>query len=193
MKALKSNTIVLFASGSGTNAENLISYFKKTKTAKVTHVFCNNPNAKVIFRAKKLNVPVTVFDKNDFLVKKTVQNKLKELSPDWIVLAGFLWKITEIVSQFPNKIINIHPALLPNYGGKGMYGMHIHEAVVKNKESTTGITIHYVNEAYDEGAIIFQEEVALSENDTPQDVARKIHELEQTHFPKVIESLLDNE
>lgn len=194
MKALKTTTIVLFASGSGTNAENIIQYFQKTKTAKVTHLFCNNPNAKVVFRAKKHKVPVTVFDRNDFLETKNVQSKLSELSPDWIVLAGFLWKITpEIVSQFPNKIINIHPALLPNYGGKGMYGMHIHEAVVENRESKTGITIHYVNEAYDEGAIIFQEEVALSENDSPQDVAQKIHELEHTHFPKVIESLFDNE
>ena len=194
MKALKPNTIVLFASGSGTNAENVIKYFQKTKTAKVTHLFCNNPKAKVIVRAKKYDVPVTVFDKDEFLETKSVQKKLNELSPNWIVLAGFLWKITpEIVSDFPNKIINIHPALLPNYGGKGMYGMHIHEAVVKNKEPITGITIHYVNEAYDEGAIIFQEKVALSENDTPQDVAKKIHELEQTHFPKVLESLFDNE
>lgn len=194
MKATKINTIVLFASGSGTNAENIIRYFKKVKTGIVLHLFCNNSKAGVISRAQKLGVPVTVFNRNDFLNHNSIQKKLNELSPDWIVLAGFLWKIPPtMVAAFENKIINIHPALLPKYGGKGMYGMHIHKAVVENKEQETGITIHYVNEAYDEGAIIFQQQTAIEPEDTAQDVARKIHQLEQTYFPKVIASLFDNE
>lgn len=193
MKANKINNIVLFASGSGTNAENIIRYFQNTKTGVVTHLFCNNPAAKVIDRAKKLSVPVTIFTKNDFIKGGLVHKKLNELSPDWIVLAGFLWKIPpELVATFDKRIINIHPALLPKYGGKGMYGMHIHNAVVKNNENQTGITIHYVNEAYDEGAIIFQKQIAIHTADTAQDVAQKIHQLEQAHFPKVIESLFTN-
>ena len=183
--------IVVFASGSGTNAENIIQYFSKNEVASVAAVFTNNANAGVIERAKRYNVPVEIFSKEDFLESKILQ-KINNYDVDWIILAGFLLKFPEnIVKAYPNRIINIHPALLPKYGGKGMYGMHIHKAIVDNKELETGITIHYVNENYDEGAIIFQQNVVLSGKETAEDVAAKIHLLEQEHFPKVIRSLLE--
>lgn len=184
--------IVIFASGSGTNAENIIRYFKATKTAVVEAVFTNKAEAKVIQRAENYQVPTYVFSKNDLEEGKVLQI-INVLQPDLIVLAGFLLKFPEtIVANYPDKIINIHPALLPKYGGKGMYGMYVHQAVVENKESKTGITIHYVNENYDEGNIIFQKEVTVLISDTPEVVAAKIHELEQDHFPVVIEKLITN-
>jgi phosphoribosylglycinamide formyltransferase-1 len=182
--------IVIFASGSGTNAENVVLYFNKTEIAKVIYIFSNNTNAKVLERAKNLNIPSEVFSKEDFNGDKVLQ-KLNKLQPDLIILAGFLLKFPQnCVAAFPNKIINIHPALLPKYGGKGMYGMNVHRAVVENKEHETGITIHYVNENYDEGNIIFQKNVPLSGNETPEDVAAKVYELEQKWFPQVIEKLI---
>ncbi|MCZ8228037.1 phosphoribosylglycinamide formyltransferase [Flavobacterium sp.] len=182
--------IVVFASGSGTNAENIIKYFSNSSKAKVVNVFTNNPSAKVIERAAKLEVSSQIFS-NQELKEGFLLHKINAFQPDLIVLAGFLLKVPQnLIDAYPNKIINIHPALLPKFGGKGMYGMHIHEAVVANKENETGITIHYVNENYDEGAIIFQSSVALTPEDTPQDVAVKIHELEQKHFPTVIDNLL---
>jgi len=184
--------IVIFASGSGTNAENIIRYFQATKSASVEAVFTNKADAQVIQRAEKYQVPSQVFTKNDLETGKVLQ-EINAIQPDLIVLAGFLLKFPEsIVAEYPDKIINIHPALLPKYGGKGMYGMHVHRAVVENKESKTGITIHYVNENYDEGNIIFQKEVTVLISDTPEVVAAKIHELEQDHFPAVIEKLLTN-
>ena len=184
--------IVIFASGSGTNAENIIRYFQATKSASVEAVFTNKADAQVIQRAEKYQVPSQVFTKNDLETGKVLQ-EINAIQPDLIVLAGFLLKFPEsIVAEYPDKIINIHPALLPKYGGKGMYGMHVHRAVVENKESKTGITIHYVNENYDEGNIIFQKEVTVLNSDTPEVVAAKIHELEQDHFPVVIEKLLTN-
>src|SRR6218665_3037626 len=178
--------IIVFASGSGTNAENIIKYFSNTETAKVVSVFTNNASAKVIDRAKNHLIPVEIFEKNELLERNVLQ-KIQKIDPDLIVLAGFLLKFPEnIIEQYPNKIINIHPALLPKYGGKGMYGMHIHRAIVNNKEKETGISIHYVNEHYDEGGIIFQANVALTDEDPPETVAEKIHELEQTHFPEII-------
>jgi phosphoribosylglycinamide formyltransferase-1 len=184
--------IVIFASGSGTNAENIIQYFAAGETGTVVAVFTNNANAKVIERAKKHDVSSVVFSKNELFESEILQ-KINTLQPDLIVLAGFLLKFPEnIIAAYPDKIVNIHPALLPKYGGKGMYGMHIHRAIVENKETETGITIHYVNENYDEGGIIFQEKVVLTETDTAEDVAEKIHALEQKHFPEVIHRLLDN-
>ena len=184
--------IVIFASGSGTNAENIIRYFQATKSASVEAVFTNKADAQVIQRAEKYQVPSQVFTKNDLEAGKVLQ-EINTIQPDLIVLAGFLLKFPQsIVAEYPDKIINIHPALLPKYGGKGMYGMHVHRAVVENKESKTGITIHYVNENYDEGNIIFQKEVTVLISDTPEVVAAKIHELEQDHFPVVIEKLLIN-
>jgi len=184
--------IIVFASGSGTNAENIIKYFAGTKIASVVSVFTNNASAKVIERAKNHQIPVEIFSKNELLERNVLQ-KIQEIDPDLIVLAGFLLKFPEnIIEKYPNKIINIHPALLPNYGGKGMYGMHIHRAIINNKEKETGISIHYVNENYDEGGIIFQKNVALTEEDTPETVAEKIHELEQKYFPEIIQAVLED-
>ncbi|MFV8392283.1 phosphoribosylglycinamide formyltransferase [Flavobacterium sp. LB2P6] len=184
--------IVIFASGSGTNAENIIKYFAATEIARVEAVFTNNPNAKVIERAGNYGILTSIFSKEELKESKLLQ-KVNSIQPDLIVLAGFLLKFPDnIIETYPNKIINIHPALLPKYGGKGMYGMHIHRAIVGNKEVETGITIHYVNENYDEGNILFQKSVVLSGDETPEEVAGKIHELEQKYFPEVIEKLLED-
>lgn len=183
--------ILIFASGNGSNAENIIKYFKENNKAEVTHVFSNKINAKVLDRAISHNVKALHFDRESLYQSNDVLHIIKDANPDLIVLAGFLWKFPEnIISEYPDKIINVHPALLPNYGGKGMYGMNVHKAVVKNKEPFSGITIHYVNEHYDEGGIIFQAQTALAATDTPEDVASKIHVLEHKHFPEVIEKLL---
>ena len=182
--------IIVFASGSGTNAENIIKYFKSGSVGEVVGVFTNNANAKVIERAKNNDVPVEVFTKAELYESDLVQ-KINMIQPDLIVLAGFLLKFPDaLIAAYPDKIINIHPALLPKYGGKGMYGMHVHRAIVENKEKETGITIHYVNENYDEGATIFQKQVTVLGTDTPDVVAEKIHELEQKYFPGVVEDLL---
>ncbi|KAB1070005.1 phosphoribosylglycinamide formyltransferase [Tamlana haliotis] len=184
--------IVIFASGSGSNAENIIRYFQNSNTASVIQVLTNNPQAKVLDRAK--NLKVSAFSFNRIAISKTddVLNILKASKPDLIILAGYLWKFPDnILNAFPNKVINVHPALLPKFGGKGMYGMHVHEAVVTNKETETGITIHYVNEHYDEGAIIFQAKCDVAPSDSADDVAAKIHELEMEHFPKVVQKLLE--
>ena len=182
--------IVILASGTGTNAENIIKYFKNSSLISVTYVLSNKKEAKVLEKATRLGVANGYFDKNSFINTNKVFSILKERA-DYIILAGFLWKIPlKIIEVFPNKIINIHPALLPKYGGKGMYGMHVHNAVVKNREKESGITIHYVNKNYDEGAIIFQKSVEVLVCDTAKDVAKKIHVLEQENFPKVIEKVI---
>ena len=184
--------IVIFASGSGTNAENLIKFFQNKATAKVVQVLTNNHHAKVIDRCKSLNISCLSFNRVAFTQSEDVLNILKSSNPDLIILAGFLWKFPEnILEEFPNKVINVHPALLPKFGGKGMYGMHVHEAVVANNETETGITIHWVNENYDEGAIIFQAHCSVEKSDSPDDIAAKIHKLEMEHFPKVVEDLLN--
>lgn len=184
--------IVIFASGSGTNAENIIKHFKSTNTGTVVSVFTNNPKAYVIERAKNFQVPTEIFTREELIGGKVLQ-KINTLQPDLIVLAGFLLKFPEnIVAEYPDKIINVHPALLPKYGGKGMYGMNVHKAIVENKEKETGISIHYVNEHYDEGNIIFQKEVLLSGMETPDEVAAKIHELEQQYFPSIVEQILNS-
>lgn len=182
--------IIIFASGSGTNAENIIKYFNNENKVAVVSVFTNNPKAYVIERAKNFQIPTEIFSKDELSERKVLQ-KLNAMEPDLIVLAGFLLKLPEnFIKSYPNKIINIHPALLPKYGGKGMYGMNVHQAVVENHEKETGITIHYVNENYDEGNIIFQKSIPLTGMETPEMVAEKIHELEQDNFPQVIEKLL---
>ena len=183
--------IVIFASGSGSNAENLIKFFHNSDKASVIQVLTNNPHAKVLDRCKKLNISALSFNRIAFSETEDVLNILKTSQPDLIVLAGFLWKFPAfILKEFENKVINIHPALLPKYGGKGMYGMHVHDAVVANKETETGITIHFVNENYDEGAIIFQAKCNVLPTDSAEDVAEKIHLLEMEHFPKMVEQLL---
>ncbi|MEM5565781.1 phosphoribosylglycinamide formyltransferase [Psychroserpens sp. AS72] len=184
--------IVIFASGSGTNAENLIKFFHNRENASVIQVLTNNPHAKVLDRAKKLKVSALSFNKIALTETDDILNLLITSQPDLIILAGFLWMFPKkILNKFPNKVINIHPALLPKYGGKGMYGMKVHEAIVANKETETGITIHYVNEHYDEGAIIFQSKCAVLDTDSVQDVADKIHKLEMEHFPEVVDKLLN--
>ena len=183
--------ILLFASGTGSNVENIIHHFKNHQDIIVVGVLTNNPNAKVLDKAKNHNVPTLIFNREQ-LTDGFVFDKIAELKPDLIVLAGFLWKMPEaIVNAYPNKIINIHPALLPKYGGKGMYGIKVHQMVLENKEKETGITIHYVNEHYDEGEFIFQQKVAIEDCKTTEEVANKIHELEHKHFPEIIERLLE--
>ena len=182
--------VVIFASGSGSNAENIILYFKNNTQINVAAVFTNNLHAKVLQKANYLAVPTEVFSKTD-LSDGTILNKINEINPDLIILAGFLLKFPEsIIDAFPNKIINIHPALLPKYGGKGMYGMNVHKTVLENKEAETGITIHYVDKNYDEGEFIFQKNISIINCKTPEEVAQKIHELEMECFPKEIENLL---
>ncbi len=183
--------IVIFASGSGTNAENLITFFHNRNKASVIQVLTNNPHAKVIDKCNRLNVSSLSFNRTDFYNSSKVLDTLKKNNPDLIVLAGFLWKFPEaVLNEFQNKVINIHPALLPKYGGKGMYGKHVHQAVLDNKETETGITIHYVNENYDEGTTIFQTKCNVELTDSLEDIAAKIHKLEMEHFPKVVELLL---
>lgn len=184
--------IVLFASGNGSNAEEIIRYFKKNNQGTVVAIFSNKPDAKVLDRAKNHDIPSVVFNKAQ-LNEGFVLEQLRQFQPDLIVLAGFLLKFPEqIITNFPNKVINIHPALLPKYGGKGMYGMNVHQAVLDNKEKETGITIHYVNEHYDEGEFIFQKAVNIEDCKTPEEIAQKVHELEHQYFPEVIGKLITN-
>jgi phosphoribosylglycinamide formyltransferase-1 len=182
--------IVIFASGAGSNAENIILHFKNNSKVSVVAVFSNNKDAKVIEKATNHNVPVVVFDKKQ-LSETYVLEKINQIQPDLIILAGFLWKFpSNIIQHYTNKIINIHPALLPKYGGKGMFGLNVHQSVLENNEKETGITIHYVNEHYDEGGIIFQKTVTIENCDTAEAIADKVHTLEHRYFPKVIEQLL---
>lgn len=184
--------IVIFASGSGTNAENIIKYFQNSEKARVVAVFSNRRSAGALKKAFDLNVKALHFDRDALYNSHEVLNVLRDMKPDLIVLAGFLWLLPKrILQQFSDKIINIHPALLPAYGGKGMYGSHVHQAVIANKEKESGISIHYVNEEYDRGEIIFQATTQLENTDTPDSLAQKIHQLEYKHFPEVIEKILD--
>ena len=183
--------IAIFASGSGTNAENIIKHFETSKKAKIDLVLSNKKDAYVLERAKRLGINTFVFNRNDFYNSDVVINKLINNNIDFIVLAGFLWLVPErIIDIFEGKIINIHPALLPKYGGKGMYGERVHKAVVENHETESGITIHYVNNLYDSGDIIFQAKCEVKPEDTPEMVASKVHALEYEYFPKVIEELV---
>jgi phosphoribosylglycinamide formyltransferase-1 len=186
--------IAIFASGSGTNAQNIIQHFKSSTIGEVVLVLSNKRHARVLERAENEDIKSLYFHKDDLYEKDGVLAILKATGVDFIVLAGFLLMFPEIIlNEYPGKVINIHPALLPKYGGKGMYGKYVHEAVIANKEKVTGITIHLVNEAYDEGAILFQATTGISEEDTPETVAEKVHQLEYEFFPKVIESLLTSE
>ncbi|MDR1895462.1 MAG: phosphoribosylglycinamide formyltransferase [Prevotellaceae bacterium] len=187
------NNIAIFASGSGTNAQRLIEHFLQMTGAKVRILLTNRKNAGVTERAKSLGVPVKVFDKEEFYASDIIVDYLLKENINWIILAGFLWLIpSNILKSFPKKIVNIHPALLPKYGGKGMYGMNVHRAVIEAKEKESGITIHYVNEEYDRGDIIFQSVCRVCETDTPETLAGKIHELEYKYFPVVMENLILN-
>jgi len=182
--------LVIFASGSGSNAENIFNYFRENSEVTIDLIATNNPKAGVIKRAKRLQIPCKLFDKKD-LNDGIWENWDVLAHSDLIVLAGFLLKVpASLIAKFPNKIINIHPALLPKYGGKGMFGNSVHKAVISNNEVQSGISIHYVNENYDDGALIFQKSFVLDVDETPDTLAQKIHKLEYKHFPEVIETLL---
>ena len=186
-----SKKIAILASGSGTNAENIIQYFAGHPEIRIQMILSNKKDAYVLTRAENNNIPTLVFDRPDFYETGSVLDKLKSEEIDFIILAGFLWLIPlDIIRTFPDKIVNIHPALLPKYGGKGMYGSHVHKAVIENKEKESGISIHFVNEKYDEGAIIFQAKCEVLPDDTPDSLAERIHKLEYKHYPEVIKDLL---
>ena len=186
------NRLAIFASGSGTNAENIIRFFRPKENTSVSLVLCNKPDAKVIERADKLGVETFVFSRDDLYNSDQILRALHHYQISHIVLAGFLWLIPgSLVKAYPGAIVNIHPALLPKYGGKGMYGAKVHEAVIANREPESGITIHYVNEKYDDGNIIFQAKCPVSDNETPESLAAKIHQLEYDHFPRVIEEVIN--
>lgn len=185
--------IIIFASGKGRNAENIMRHFKSSGNAHVLGLLTNNPDAGVIQKAKQYSAPVKVFDRKDFYDTDNVLHFLLEINPSLIVLSGFLWLVPEkILHACPRKIINIHPALLPKFGGKGMFGSNVHRQVIASGEKESGITIHYVNESYDAGDIIFQKKCPVDAADTPESLVKKIHALEIKYFPLVIESLLQN-
>ncbi|AYQ34583.1 phosphoribosylglycinamide formyltransferase [Runella sp. SP2] len=185
--------IAIFASGSGSNAEKIAEHFASDSQVEISLILTNNPQAGVIARARRLHIPVVVFDRTTFYESARIVELLQGQAIDLVVLAGFMMLIPEsMVQAFPNKIVNIHPALLPKYGGKGMYGHFVHEAVVAAQETESGITIHYVNERYDEGTIIFQASCPVVSTDTPEDVAKKVQVLEHKYFPEVVEKLLLN-
>ncbi len=189
----KETRIAIFASGAGSNARNIIAYFKNKPETKVVLVVCNNPGAGVIKIAQEAGVPVLMITKDSINDPAGCLAALKQSNVHVLILAGFLWKIPPIlVDAFPKRIINIHPALLPSYGGKGMYGHHVHEAVIAQKEKQTGITIHLADEKYDQGTILFQTSIPVTDTDTADSLAEKIHQLEQAHFPSVIEAYLQN-
>ena len=182
--------VAIFASGAGSNARKIIEYFENQYVIKVSLIVCNVPTAGVLEIAKEKGIPTLLINKTEFAYGGYVES-LKNADIDFIVLAGFLWKVPEVlINAFPKAIVNIHPALLPNYGGKGMYGSRVHEAVIAAGESKSGITIHWVDANYDEGDIIFQAECTISSGDTPEVLAQKIHALEHQHFAPVIEKLL---
>ena len=190
-RVMKKN-IAIFASGSGSNAENIIRFFQKSGSAQVSLVLSNKSDAYVLERAHRLRVPCNVFPKEDWIAGDEILAVLQEARIDFIVLAGFLFRVPDLLLHaYPYKIINIHPALLPKYGGKGMYGDRVHQAVVTAGEKESGITIHYINEHYDEGDTIFQVTCPVLPTDSPDDVAKKVHALEYEHFPLVIEKLLN--
>ena len=184
--------LAIFASGNGSNAEQITTYFHRPGSdIRVELILTNKSDAYVLERAKKLGVSNRVFNREEFYHSNEIVDLLREFQIDLVVLAGFLWLVPKnLIAAFPDRIVNIHPALLPKYGGKGMYGQHVHEAVVANQEKETGITIHLVNEIYDNGAILHQEKCEVHPLDTPDQVAEKIHKLEYDYFPKAIEEYL---
>ncbi|MGM0667168.1 MAG: phosphoribosylglycinamide formyltransferase [Bacteroidota bacterium] len=183
--------IAIFASGSGTNAQKIIEYFSTAKSANVRLILSNKADAFVLERARKFSIPTLVFDRDDLYNSDTVLQALEENDIFLIVLAGFLWLIPEeILDRFPGRVVNIHPALLPDYGGKGMYGSRVHRAVIENREKESGITIHYVNSRYDEGDIIFQARCEVRPDDSPESLAERIHALEHKYYPRIIDKLI---
>ena len=189
-----SNHIAIFASGSGVNTETICNYFIDSSEIDVVLILSNNPNAFVLNRAKKFHIDTFIFKKSVFKNYLAIKDLFKKHKIDFIILAGFLLKIpNKMIKDYSDKIINIHPALLPKYGGKGMYGKHVHKAVIENKEIISGITIHYVNNKYDDGKIIFQAKCNVEKNDTPESLAKKINTLEYEYFSKIIASIIKNQ
>ena len=185
--------LAIFASGSGSNAENICNYFAESSEIKVVLICTNKRNAFIVKRANKLNIPVYIFAKYELNNFVDLHKKLQSIGVDIVILAGFLLKLpTIMVDSYPNRIINIHPSLLPKYGGKGMYGSNIHKAVIENKENESGISIHFVNQNYDEGKIILQKKCALSIDETVETLIQKIQKLEHSYFPSAIEKILNN-
>jgi phosphoribosylglycinamide formyltransferase 1 len=185
--------LAIFASGTGSNAQNIIDHFRNSAKARVSMIVCNKPGAGVLNIAQKEQIPALLIEKEEFFRGNAYINELKEKHIDLIILAGFLWKIpSALIKAFPHKIINIHPALLPKYGGKGMYGQHVHQAVIDNKEKESGISIHYVDEQYDHGDIIFQATCPVDINATADSLAQCIHQLEHEHYPKIVEKLVSS-
>ena len=183
--------IAIFASGAGSNAARIIDHFRHSSSIKISLIVCNKPGAGVLNIAEKEQIPSLLIEKEKFFRGNAYVDELKEKDIDFIVLAGFLWKVpSALIKAYRDRIINIHPALLPKYGGKGMYGRLVHEAVILAKESETGITIHYVDELYDHGQIIFQASCPVDPTDTPETVAQKVHQLEYQHFPAIIEQVI---
>ena len=188
----KKVSILIFASGNGSNAENIITYFQNKAIDINWMIITNNSNAGVIQRSIKMGIPFLVFNKKDFYENMFLK-KISLINPKLIILAGFLLKIPEnLIKKFNNKIINIHPSLLPKYGGKGMYGMNVHNEVIKNREAESGISIHYVNNQYDEGKIIFQKSTKIIYPSNAENLSKKIHELEMKYFPEIIEKLINS-
>ncbi|MBI1782807.1 MAG: phosphoribosylglycinamide formyltransferase [Sphingobacteriales bacterium] len=183
--------LAIFASGAGSNAQAIIDHFRNSAVVKIALIVSNKPEAGVLKIAEKEDIPSLILEKEKFFRGNAYVDELKEKGIDFVVLAGFLWKVpSALIKAYPSKIVNIHPALLPKYGGKGMYGIHVHEAVITNKEPESGITIHYVDELYDHGSIILQAKCDVEKTDTPESLAAKIHVLEHEHYPTVIEKLL---
>ena len=183
--------IAIFASGSGSNAQKIMEYFKRSDDAEISLILTNNPESYVLQRADNFEIPSHIFDKNEFYKTDNVLNLLRSLDIDLIVLAGFLWLIPKnLIQEYPNRIINIHPALLPKYGGKGMYGDHVHHAILEAKETEGGITIHYVNEHYDEGEFIYQAKYRIEESDNLEMIKFKGQQLEHQHYPRIIEGVV---
>ena len=187
------NQLAIFASGTGTNTQNIIRYFRGHASIKVSLIVSNKPEAGVLNIAEKEGIPTLLIEKEPFFRGAAYVDELRARKIDFIVLAGFLWKIPlALIKAYPGRIINIHPALLPKYGGKGMYGRFVHEAVIAAADTETGITIHYVDEHYDHGQPIFQARVLVEPGDTPDTLAEKVHRLEYEHFPQIIERVVQS-
>lgn len=186
--------LIILASGAGSNAQAIINYFRDNPAVKISLIASNKPEAGVLRIAQKENIPTLIIEKEPFFRGKAYADQFSALHPSLIILAGFLWKIPPaLIAAFPEKIINIHPALLPKYGGKGMYGMHVHQAVKAAGDPQTGITIHQVDEKYDHGTHIFQAVTSVSPDDTPESIAQKVHQLEHQHYPRVIRDILNQQ
>ncbi|MDF2190912.1 phosphoribosylglycinamide formyltransferase [Paraflavitalea sp. CAU 1676] len=185
--------VAVFASGAGSNAQKIIDHFRNHPSIRIALIVCNKPGAGVLGIAEREHIPVLLIEKETFFRGNGYVDELKAAGIEFVVLAGFLWKVpASLTAAYPNRMVNIHPALLPRYGGKGMYGMHVHEAVIAAGEKESGITIHYVDNVYDNGAIVYQATCAIEPGDSPAVLARKVHELEHAHYPRIIQQVIEH-